>query len=231
MQRFYKQASVVAVQGGFRVTLDDRPVLTPGRQVVNVPSMALAEAIAQEWAGQGEEVDPESMPLTRIAATALDRAGPQRAAVSQAIIAYAATDLLCYRAESPAELAERQAAVWQPILDWATLQFDAPMMVTAGLLPVAQSPSSLDALAKAVHALDDFQLAALSTATASSGSLIIGLALAHGHLTAPQAFAASQVDETFQAERWGLDEQAEKTRQGLAADLNAAGHFFTLLAG
>ena len=231
MRRFYEQASAIAAEDVFRVTLDDRPVLTPGRAAVAVPTMALAEAIALEWAGQGAEIDPESMPLTRIAATALDRAGPQRAAVSQAVIAYAATDLLCYRAQSPVELAERQAAAWQPILDWAALQIDAPMMVTQGIVPLTQSPSSLDALAKAVHALDNFQLAALSTATAASGSLIIGLALAHGHLTAAQAFAASQIDETFQAEQWGQDEQAEKTRQGLAADLNAAGRFFTLLAG
>ncbi len=231
MRRFYKQASAQAAEHGFRITLDDRPVLTPGRLAMSVPTMVLAEAIALEWAGQGREVDPAAMPLTRIAATALDRAGPERAAVSQAILAYAATDLLCYRAEAPVELAQRQAAAWQPILDWATLQFDAPMIVTAGILPVTQSPASLDALGKAVHALDPFRLAALSTATAASGSLVIGLALAHSHLNPAQAFAASQIDEAYQAEQWGLDEQTEKTRQGLAADLHAAGKFFDLLAG
>lgn len=231
LKRFYELVATEKAPDGHRITLDARPVLTPGRAPMCVPTQALAQAIAQEWAEQGEKVEPETMPLTRIAATALDRAGPERPAVTHAIVGYAATDLLCYRAESPSTLAQRQAAAWQPLLDWAALQFDAPLKITQGVLPVAQGQASLDALRKAIDALDDFQLAALSTATAAAGSLVIGLALAHGRLTAAQAYAASQIDETFQAEQWGVDEQAQMAREGLAADIDAAGRFFALLAG
>jgi len=230
LRRFYRLASIVATPDGHRVTLDARPLLTPGRAPISVPTKALAQAIADEWAAQDQQIEPETMPLTRIAATALDRAGPQRPAVTRAIVGYAATDLLCYRAEAPPGLVERQATVWQPLLDWAAQRFDAPLSVTQGVLPVTQNQASLDALHEAVDAFDDFQLAALSTAAAAAGSLIIALALAHGRLTPPQAFAASQIDEAFQSEQWGVDEQARQARQGLASDIEAAGRFFTLLA-
>lgn len=230
MQRFYQQTSAASVGGGHEIRLDDRPVLTPGRRKMSVPAATLAAAIAQEWAEQGEKIAPETMVLTRIAATALDRAGPERAAVTEAVVAYAGTDLLCYRAERPPDLVERQALAWQPLLDWAALQFDAPLRTVRGIVPLAQPQASLDALRRAVECLDDFQLAALSTATAAAGSLVVGLALAHGRLRADEAYALSQVDETYQAEHWGEDEQARKTRQALAADIAAAGRFFALLA-
>lgn len=229
MKRFYKTATAEPADGGFAVTLDGRPVRTPGRGLLTVPHQAVAAAIAGEWHGQGEKIDPASMPLMALAATALDRVAPDRDTIVANVAAYGATDLLCYRADDPAELVARQARIWQPLLDWAAAEHDALLRVTTGITPVDQSPETLAALTAAVAAHDDLALAALSSATASSGSLIIGLALSARHITAGQAFAASQLDETYQAEVWGADPEADKARAVLQADLTATAKLFDLL--
>ncbi len=142
---------------------------------------------------------------------------------------YAATDLVCYRALRPPQLAQRQQAVWQPLIDWAVLRYDAPLDITAGVIPIAQPPASLHAFAVAVAALDDFVLAALHLATAACGSLVIALALVEGRIDAETAFAASQLDESFQIEFWGEDAEQAQRRQALAADIGAAAQFLALL--
>jgi chaperone required for assembly of F1-ATPase len=229
MNRFYRQAEPIAAADGFGVTLDGKPIRTPGKRDLVVPTAALAAAIAAEWNAQQREVRPRSMPLTQLANTAIDRVKTQRAPVVRQIADYAATDLVCYRALRPPQLAQRQQAVWQPLIDWAVLRYDAPLDITAGVIPIAQPPASLHAFAVAVAALDDFVLAALHLATAACGSLVIALALVEGRIDAETAFAASQLDESFQIEFWGEDAEQAQRRQALAADIGAAAQFLALL--
>lgn len=229
MKRVYKAASSGAVDGGWSVALDGRPLRTPGRSEVILPSAALAAAVAAEWEAQHGDIRPATMPLFRLAATAIDRTRAQRERVVGETAGYAGSDLVCYRAEQPAALAARQQAVWQPLIEWATARYDAALAVTAGIVPTRQSPAALKAFAAAVAALDDFRLTALHDLTGACGSLVIALALLEGRLDAEAAFAASQLDETFQIEAWGEDTEAAARRRSLAADIAAAARFLDLL--
>jgi chaperone required for assembly of F1-ATPase len=229
MKRFYQKAQPATRAGGYAVTLDGKPIKTPGKRDLFVPSEALAAAIAEEWNAQETEVRASTMPLTRLATTAVDRVATQRDAIIRQTANYAATDLVCYRAGHPPALAARQHAVWQPLIDWAVLRYDAPLVVTSGVIPKSQSVESLRAFAAAVAEQDDFVLTALHVATAACGSLVIGLALIEGHLDAEEAFAASQVDESFQIEAWGEDTEQAKRRRTLAADIQAAARFIPLV--
>lgn len=233
VQRFYKAVTVGAAEsaagGAFRILLDGRAVRTPGRAEGLLPTRAVAEAVAGEWAAQHDVLDPQSMPLTGLAWTALDRVRPARAEIVEAVGANAAHDLLCYRAEGPVDLAARQQALWQPLLDWLALTFDAPLAVTAGIVSVEQPPAALAALTRAVAAHDDFALAALSAATAATGSLVIALALVEGRIDAEAAFAAAQLDESYQMERWGEDAEAARRRAAIRAELAAVERFVALL--
>jgi chaperone required for assembly of F1-ATPase len=231
VKRFYRDAGVTETPDGFGVALDGKPVSTPAKRPLTVPTHALAEAIAEEWRAQGETVDPRSLPLTRLASIALDLVAPRREAVVAEIAKYARTDLVCYRAEQPPELAQRQRAAWQPLIDWATLRFDAPLAATASILPVAQPAASLKALETAVAAYDTHRLAALHLATAASGSLVVALALVEGRTDAEAAFAAAELDESYEIERWGEDAEQAKRRAGLKEDIALAARFVSLLAG
>lgn len=231
MKRVYKSVETRAIDGGWGVTLDGRPLRTPAKRELSVPSEALATAIAAEWDAQNPDIRPETMPLTRLATTAIDRTAGDREKIVAEIAAYADTDLVCYRAEHPPALAARQEAVWQPLIDWAAGRYDAGLAVTAGILPTPQSPASLKAYAGVVAALDDFRLTALQAATGACGSLIIALALYERRLDAEAAFAASQLDETFQIEAWGEDAEAMRRRAALAEDIAAAARFLELLDG
>lgn len=194
-----------------------------------MPTAPLAEAIAAEWRGQGEEVRLDALPLTRLASTALDLVTPRRREVVAEIARYAGTDLVCYRAADPPELATRQHAAWQPLIDWATLRYDAPLAVTAGILPIAQTPESLRAFTAAVEAYPPLELAALHMAVSACGSLVVGLALIEGRLGVEEAFAASQLDETFEIEQWGEDAEQMQRRAALQADMALAHQFISLL--
>lgn len=229
MRRVYEQATTRAAEGGWGVALDGRAMRTPGRHDLIVPSENLAAAIAAEWDAQRDEIRPATMPLTRLAATAIDRTSVQREQVIAEVSNYAGTDLVCYRADHPPELAARQHSTWQPLLDWATLRYDAALSVTSGVIPARQSAAALKAFAGAVTALDDFRLTALHTLTAACGSLVIALALLEGRVDATSAFQASQLDETFQIEAWGEDAEAAARRRALAADIEAAARFLDLL--
>ena len=229
MKRFYQKAEPAGRAGGYAITLDGKPIKTPGKRDLLVPSGALAAAIAEEWNAQETEVRASTMPLTRLATTAVDRVATQRDAIIRQTANYAATDLVCYRATHPPALAARQQAVWQPLIDWAVLRYDAPLVVTSGVIPKSQSADSLRAFAAAVAEHDDFALTALHVATAACGSLIIALALLEGQLDAQQAFAASQLDESFQIEGWGEDAEQAERRRALAADIQAAARFISLL--
>jgi chaperone required for assembly of F1-ATPase len=230
MIRVYTRVGTRPVDGGWGVALDGRPMRTPGKNPLVLPTEALAAAIAAEWDAQEGEIRPATMPLFRLAATAIDRTARQRDLIVAETAKYAGTDLVCYRADRPPALAARQHAVWQPLIDWASRRYDAALAVTSGILPTRQPPPMLRAFASIVAAQDDFRLTALHALTAACGSLVIALALSEGRLDARAAFAASQLDETFQIEAWGEDAEAAARRQALAADIAAAARFIELLA-
>lgn len=230
MKRVYRKVETRAVEGGWGVTLDGRTLRTPARRELVLPSAALAAAIAAEWDAQEGDIRPPTMPLFRLAATALDRTALQRDLVIRDTANYAGSDLVCYRADQPPALAARQQAMWQPLIEWARMRYDAALAVTTGIVPTRQSQAALHAFAAAVAAQDDFRLTALYALTAACGSLVIALALLEGRLGPEEAFAASQLDETFQIEAWGEDAEAAARRQALAADIAAAARFLALLA-
>lgn len=215
---------------GWGIGLDARPVRTPAGAVLVLPSEALAQAVADEWQRQGESIDVEAMPLTRLAATAIDRVSHHRDGVIDQLAGYAATDLVCYRADAPPSLAVQQHRAWQPLLQWVEATFGARLAVTAGIVPVSQPPAALAALRAAVLSLDDVRLTALAAAVQTTGSLIIGLALVFRQISADEAFAAALLDEIFQADRWGRDAEAEARRRQLSAELQAAAAFVSLAA-
>ena len=233
MKRFYKAVAVArdGTSGLYRIALDGRPVRTPAKAYLEVAREAFAAAVAEEWAGQGEVIDQRAMPLTAYACTAIDLIAAKRQKIAAEVAAYGGHDLLCYRAEAPADLAARQQAEWQPLLDWAALTFDAPLKVTAGVVSVTQAPAVLKALRGAVEALDDLELAVLSSAVTAAGSLVIALALRAGHIGPQAAFEAAQLDELYQAERWGGDPEAERRREAIKVELTAAARAFVLLRG
>ena len=233
MKRFYQQVAIVPAESdaGYVVTLDGKVLSTPGKAKLVIGSASLAGAIAEEWAAQEGEVRPASMPLTRLAATATDRVALARAPVIDELMRFAGTDLLCYRAEEPEALRARQSALWQPLLDWASARFGAELCVISGLMPQPQPDATLTALRRAVEALDDLALTALMVATAAAGSLVVGLALLERRITGEEAFAVSQLDESFQIEEWGEDSEQTARRAALKEDLLAVERFLALRAG
>lgn len=227
-ERFYAVVKVRAADQGFEITLDDRPVRTPlGRPLV-LPTEALTQAVADEWAAQGSEIVPASMPLTGIANTAIDRARNDRDSFRAAVAAYGRSDLLCQRAEAPADLARRQEATWEPWLAWAAERYGARLAVGVGVMPVRQPPEAMLALDNAVAELDEWNLAAAGLAVAAGGSLVLALALIEGCLESGEAFALAVLEEAWQNERWGEDREALARRDAIAADLAAAGRFARL---
>jgi len=229
MKRFYKQARAGEHDGGLAVLLDGRPLRTPQRKLLHLPSRALAEALAEEWQSQGEAIVPETMPLTQLASTALDRIAPQIGAVASEIARYAETDLVCYRADAPESLVAAQSQAWSPLLDWLRETFGARLMVTSGIRPVPQPADAIARIQNAVARFDPFPLAALSAATAVSGSVVIGLALMHGRITGDQAADAALVDETHQMRQWGSEAEAEARLAWIRKELCAAERFRALL--
>ncbi len=229
IRRFYARAECGEAEGGFAVRLDGKVVKTPAGQALVVPARALAEAVAAEWAAQGDTVRPADMPLTQLAATALDRIGPERDAILPQMLAYAGTDLLCHRAAFPPDLVRRQDENWQPLLDWAAAALGARLEVTAGVVPVPQPPAALAALAARLAGYDVWRLTAAQAACAASGSLILALALAEGRLAGAEAFDLSQLDETYQIERWGDDAEAALRRANLRRDVLAADRLLALV--
>jgi chaperone required for assembly of F1-ATPase len=226
VKRFYKEASV---GGGNRILLDGRPVQTPGRVPLALPNARLAEAVAEEWTAQGETIDPRAMRLTGLANAAIDRIAPDPAAFAKGLAAYGESDLLCYRAEGPAPLAARQAALWDPILAWARARYDVAFEIVAGVIHRPQPPETVARLAAAVAARDPFALAGLSPLVTISGSLIVALALAEGAIGLDAAWAAAALDELWQAETWGEDAEAKAALAARRADFAAAARFLSLL--
>lgn len=207
-KRFWKEAVAEPCDGGFSVRLDARPVRTPLKAPLVLPTLDMARAIAAEWDAQTGLVKPQTMPVTRAANSAIDKITSQYDDVAGLLAAYGATDLICYRATDPQELVARQAAAWDPVLAWSQDALQAPLIATAGVMHIAQDPVSLQRLHDKVFAMNVFRLAGLHDLVAISGSLVLALAVTHGELTAKEAWALSRIDEHWQQEVWGTDEEA-----------------------
>lgn len=228
MKRFYKQADVTG-DGPFGVALDGRPLRTPARAALAVPTRALAEAIAAEWNGQGAEILPRTMPLTGLSNAAIDRVTPDRTAFADGLSVFAENELLAYRAEHPPVLVAHQAAHWDPWLAWARARYDIDFAIVAGIIHLAQPPATLARLAAAYRGFGAFQLAALNPVVTISGSAVIGLAVAEGAMDAQAAWAIGHLDELWQAEQWGKDPLAEAGHAERQGDLAAAMRMLALL--
>ena len=227
MKRFYKSVSTAPAKGGFAVLLDGKPVKTPGRNFLVLPTENLAAAIAQEWQAQGEEIIATTMPLLRLANTVIDGVAVNPAGVIDAILRFGENDLLCYRAHQPPELAARQRAGWNPLLDWVRQRHGAHMRVAEGLTHVDQTPDALLALRQALEDFDPFTLGGLHVIASITGSVVLALAVAEGFISGPDAFALSRIDEVYQAEKWGEDVQAAKRATLLAHELDKAVELMT----
>ncbi|MCP4327344.1 MAG: ATPase [Alphaproteobacteria bacterium] len=228
MRRFYKTATVAEDDGVFAVALDGRTIQSPARNRFVVPSRALAEAIADEWRCQDEEIDFYLMPLMRLAGIAIDDVSPRLDSAIDDIIDYGHTDLTCYRADSPADLVDRQHHQWQPLLDWIGQNHGVRFLPTTGVTPVPQPEQSLAALRKAIATTDPFIVAGLNAATKACGSVVIALALRDRRIDAETAWEAAQLDENFQIEKWGVDDEAAERRASIRADLGTAARFLEL---
>ena len=230
MKRFWRAASVEEQGAGYTILLDARPVKTPARASLTLPTCALAEAIAAEWDAQADTIDPRAMPLTGLANAAIDRVAPDPATFAGGLAQFGASDLLYYRAERPRRLVELQAAAWDPLLDWARRRFDVDFVLGSGIMPVDQPEATVRALAHAVAAYDPFRLAALSPLVTVGGSLIAALALAEGAVARDPAWTAVTIDEQFQLDEWGSDAEAEKALAVRREDFDAGARLLDLLA-
>jgi chaperone required for assembly of F1-ATPase len=227
MKRFYREVSVGPAENGFMIQLDGRPVRTPGRNKLVLPTEKLARAIAHEWKAQGEKVIATTMPLLRLANTVVDGVANNRAEVINTILRFGENDLLCYRAHQPPELVRRQREGWDPLLDWVRERHGAEMRVAQGLTHMDQAPDALLALRRLLEALDPFTLGGLHVIASITGSLVLALAVAHGFISSTNAFALSRIDETYQAEKWGEDADASKRAANLTLELDKAVELMT----
>jgi chaperone required for assembly of F1-ATPase len=228
-RRFWSDAAPEPVEGGFEVRLDGRPVRTPAKTLLVVPTERLAHAVSAEWQAQGETVDPTTMPMTRMANSALDKVTPQQADVAEHLAAYGESDLLCYRADAPQELVDRQAAAWDPLLAWAEDRYGARLAVGTGVMFVPQEADAVAALRRPVDALDPWALAAFHDLVALPGSLVIAFAATSGEWDRADLWARSRIDEAWQAEQWGVDEEAAALASAKGDAFLDAGRFYDLV--
>jgi chaperone required for assembly of F1-ATPase len=229
LKRFYKDVSVGGREGGFAVLLDGKPLKTPSRSAYALPKRAFAEAVAEEWRGQSETIDPDAMPITRLVNTAMERVPANRVPVAEQVLSIGRSDLLCYRADTAPELAARQATAWDPLLDWLADRHGARFRTGQGIAFIDQPAEALAALELVVRQLDHFGLTGLSAAASILGSLVLALALLEGRIDAAEAMRLATLDEAFQSERWGVDAEAQARLDRLAAELEAVERFLRLV--
>ena len=229
-KRFYKQASVAPVDDGYTIALDGRPIKTPAKAALTLPSKALADAIADEWAAQGETLDLQAMTLTRLANVAIDRTPESRTDLAEEFQRYAGTDVTCYLADAPTELRDRQEKAWGPWREWAGRELGVVLVPVMGLMASPQPQASLDAVKAHALGLDDFRLTALTWACSLFGSAVLALAVEQGALTAQDALKASLVDEDWQIEQWGEDAEAQQVRAARGRDAAALQLWFEALS-
>jgi len=231
VKRFWKNAVAVERDGAWGIELDSKPLRTPAREPLAVPTSSLAKAIAGEWDDVGDEIDPRDMPLTGLANAAIDRVAPDKQAFAAGIARYAEGDLACYRAEGPHELVDRQGESWDPLLGWARRRFDVDFKTTSGILHVDQPAATVERLAYAVSALDAFRLAGLSPLVTIGGSLIAALGVLEAAFAPEQAWEAVSIDERWQLDQWGSDAEAEAALENRRRDFLAGARFLELLEG
>jgi len=229
VKRFWKSAEVEKEDGGFGIRLDGRPIKTPARAALVVPTKSLADAIADEWRSADGEIDPRGMPLTGIANAAIDRVAPDVRTFANGLARCAEADLACYRSEWPPELVERQAKSWDPLLAWARRRYDVDFVTTSGLMHVPQQPATAEHLGHSVETLDPFRLAGLSPLVTIGGSLVAALAVLEKAITPDAAWDAVSIDERWQLEQWGSDADAGAALENKQRDFLAAAHFLELL--
>lgn len=227
-RRFWDQAEAVEVEGGFSVHLDGRAVKTPSKSALTLPTLLMAQAVAQEWDAQDKEIDPATMPVTRAANSAIDKVAVQFTEVADMLAAYGGSDLLCYRADGPETLVKRQHEGWDGLLERAAQEFGAPLNVTSGIIPVDQPQDSLDRLSKLVHAQSPFELAGFHDLVTISGSLILALAAINEWASLDDLWALSRIDETWQEEQWGEDEEATEHAAFKREGFLQGARFYTL---
>jgi chaperone required for assembly of F1-ATPase len=229
VRRFYKTAEPAPADGGWGVQLDTRPIRTPAKQPLVVPTEALAAAIAGEWTAQGDEIKPATMPLTGLANAAIDRVGTERATFVDSLAAYADGDALLYRAAHPEDLVRRQVERWNPILDWVERHYGVEFELVTGVMHRPQRTETVARLRAALDTLDDFRLTAMQPLVTISGSLAVALALKENAIDEETAWQAGQLDELYQVEQWGEDDLAAQSRENRRAAFAAALSFLTLL--
>lgn len=231
MKRFWKESMASRQDGGWAIALDGRPVRTPARNALIVPTEALAGAIVEEWNAVGDKIDPRAMPLTGLANAAIDRVAPDPDAFAAGLARYGESDLACYRADAPRELLARQEQSWDALLAWARRRFDVDFCTTRGVMHVEQPAATTQRLAHAVAVYDAFRLAGLSPLVTIGGSLVAALAVAEGAIPAEGAWDAVTIDERWQFEQWGADAEAEAALKARHRDFLAAARFLELLSG
>jgi chaperone required for assembly of F1-ATPase len=221
-KRFYKDVATKDEAAGVSLLLDGKPVRTPAKAPLALPSRAMAEALAKEWRAQGARIDPRTMPLTKLANSAIDGVKDREAAVIDDIMAHAGSDLVCYRAAAPQGLVAEQAKHWDSVVEWAREALQAPLALAEGVVHVAQPESSLAKIRTRLEGLDAFGLAALHVMTSLTGSAILALAVALKRLSPEEAWKAAHVDEDWQISQWGEDAEAKARREARCRDFNAA---------
>ncbi|WP_260483361.1 ATP12 family chaperone protein [Sphingomicrobium flavum] len=229
MKRFWKNVSAEAVEGGFAIHLDGRAVKTPMRADLVAPTRALADAIVAEWEAVGEKIDPAAMPMTGLANAAIDRVRPDTAAFAANLSRYAENEMCCYRADAPAELAGRQADAWDALIDWAQQRYGIAFTTTTGVMHVDQPAETLERLVAEVAGEDAFHLAGLSPLVTAGQSLLVALALRHGEMGSEKGWLATRIEEDWQAEQWGQDDEAVKAGEARRADFMNGARFLSLL--
>lgn len=228
-KRFYTNVDVVALASGkWQVRLDDRPAKTPAGGPLDLPTQALAQAVAAEWGAQTGEVRPEAMPLTRLANTAIDRVAAQRQTAIAELMRFAANDLLCVRASQPERLVDLEAAAWDPLLEWVARQYGVGLTTGAGIAPVQQNPDDLGTLESFVLRFDDFALTGIVASAQLLGSAVLALGLFERRIDPDQANAAADVDTAYQQQVWGVDPELTARNQNRLQELSVIAQFFGL---
>jgi chaperone required for assembly of F1-ATPase len=226
--KFYKQALAEETDNGFAVLLDGRPLKSPAGSPLCVSSAGLAQQIAEEWSAQEDTINPSIMPMTSMCCTMLDRIVPRKLEITKQLLRYVETDLLCYRAQEPADLTRRQHEEWQPLIDWVAESYGARLVVTEGILPVRQPQAALESLSTVIDELNDSELTALSCVAPIAGSIVVGLALVSGRIKATEAISIVQLDEEYQNEMWGTVEEAQLQQKGIQKEIESAATFVQL---
>lgn len=235
MKRFYKLVSIKKAPDGFEIHLDGRPVKTPVRHTLRAPTKNLADALMQEWAEQKENINPDTMLLTQILSTRIDRVSVDRNAMEQLLMAYLDTDLVCYRADKPEELRRRQESIWGVSVSWLEERYSQKLLITDGLAALSQQQALHDEMKKEISAFDDDYFTSLQLICATSGSLILALALLHNAVNADHVFEAMRIEENYKAEiydaeKYGPDPAQDKKDQAILRDLKAAEKYLELIS-